>query len=142
MEKRYVRKDGRVVWCLLSASLVRDATGKPLYRIAQVEDITGRREAEEKLRASEAELRALSEAMTDLIFVLDGEGRYLKIAPSDPSLLYKPPAEMLGKTIHEIFPKEQADMFLGHIRRALENRQRADFEYTLEIANPVCGFFR
>ena len=133
MEKRYVHKDGRVVWCLLSASLVRDVSGEPLYGIAQVEDITGRKAAEEKLTASEAELRALFEAMTDLIFVVDGEGRYLKIAPTDSSLLYKPPAELLGKTLDEVFPKEQADAFLGYIWQALERQHTVAFEYDLRI---------
>jgi PAS domain S-box-containing protein len=92
-----------------------------------------RRRVEEELRASEGELRALFEAMSDVILVLDGEGRYLKVAPTNPSLLYKPPAEMLGKTVHEIFPSEQATDFLSNIRRALKTRQTINFEYSLQI---------
>ena len=101
--------------------------------LKEAEERRKRRRVEEELRASEAELRALFEAMTDVILVLDGEGRYLKIAPTNPSLLYKPPAEMLGQTVHEIFPPEQADEFLGHIRRALQTRQTVGFEYSLQI---------
>ncbi len=101
--------------------------------LKEAEERRKRRRVEEELRASEAELRALFEAMTDLILVLDGEGRYLKIAPTNPSLLYKPPAEMLGKSLHEIFPLEQAEEFLGHVRRALETRQTVSFEYSLWI---------
>ena len=86
--------------------------------LKEAEERRKRRQVEEELRASEAELRALFEAMTDVILVLDGEGHYLKIAPTNPSLLYKPPAEMLGKTVNEIFPPKQAEEFLGHIRRA------------------------
>jgi DNA-binding NtrC family response regulator len=92
-----------------------------------------RKRIEEELRASEAELRALFEAMTDIVFVVDGEGRYLKIAPTNPSLLYRPPDQLLGKTVHEVFVPEQADEFLGHIRRALETRRRVNFEYDLQI---------
>ena len=99
-----------------------------------------RRQIAEDLRASEAELRALFEAMTDVILVVNGEGRYLKIAPTNPSLLYRPPAEMLGKTVHEIFPSEQADEFLGHIRRALETRQTVGFEYSLHIGSQRMWF--
>ncbi|HYX40815.1 MAG TPA: response regulator, partial [Pyrinomonadaceae bacterium] len=77
-----------------------------------------RQQAEAALRASEAELRALFAAMTDVILVFDAEGRYLKIAPTDPTYLYKPPADLLGKTLHEVFPQAQADFFLAHIRRA------------------------
>jgi PAS domain S-box-containing protein len=101
--------------------------------LKEAEERRKRRQVEEELRASEAELRALFEAMTDVILVLDGEGHYLKIAPTNPSLLYKPPAEMLGKTVNEIFPPEQAEEFLGHIRRALKTRRTVGFEYSLQI---------
>lgn len=50
MEKRYFHKNGRVVWALLSVSLVRDSSGRPLYCISQIDDITGLKTAEEKGR--------------------------------------------------------------------------------------------
>ena len=46
MEKRYLRKDGAVLWALLSVSLVRDARRRPQYFISQVLDITSRKAAE------------------------------------------------------------------------------------------------
>jgi PAS domain S-box-containing protein len=101
--------------------------------LEEVEERRNRRRVEEELRASEFKLRALFEAMTDVILVLDGEGRYLEVAPTNPSLLYKPPAETLGKTHHEVFAKEQADAFLGQIKRALETRRTVTFEYSLWI---------
>ncbi len=139
-EYRVVAADGRTVWVRDDAVIVRDEAGEPLYWQGFIFDITHRKEAEEALRASEAELRALFEAMTDVILVLDREGRYLKIAPTNPSLLYRPSAEMLGKTVHEVFPKEQADMFLGHIRDALGARETVTFEYGLQIEDRQVWF--
>lgn len=46
MEKRYIRKDGRIVWILLSVSIVRNALGALVHFVSQVQDITGRKEAE------------------------------------------------------------------------------------------------
>ena len=46
MEKRYLHRQGHVVFVLLSVSLVRDAAGQPLYFISQVQDITERKGAE------------------------------------------------------------------------------------------------
>src|SRR5215216_2618066 len=48
MEKRYLRKGGPEVWVNLTVSLVRDASGKPAYFIAVVEDISERKKAEEE----------------------------------------------------------------------------------------------
>ena len=49
-EKRYLRKDGAVVWADTSVSLVRDAEQQPLYFIAQIQDITGRKRTEAALK--------------------------------------------------------------------------------------------
>ena len=48
MEKRYLRKDGSIVWVNLTVSLVRDASGEPAYFIAVVEDISERKKTEEE----------------------------------------------------------------------------------------------
>ena len=50
LEKRYVHKQGHIVWGLLSASTVRDDDGRPLYGVGQIQDITERRRMEEALR--------------------------------------------------------------------------------------------
>jgi PAS domain S-box-containing protein len=50
MEKRYIRKDGSVVWTNLTGSLVKDARGEPSYFIAVLEDISERKRAEEAVR--------------------------------------------------------------------------------------------
>jgi len=50
MEKRYIHKDGHLVWALLSASGVRDSAGKLVHTISQVEDITARKLAEADLK--------------------------------------------------------------------------------------------
>ncbi len=57
IEKRYVRKDGQLVWGLLTVSLVRDLQGQPQYAVGMVQDITERKRAEAALRQSEASLR-------------------------------------------------------------------------------------
>jgi PAS domain S-box-containing protein len=51
LEKRYIRKDGRVVWAALTVALVRAAGGEPSYFIAVVEDIDARKRAEGELAA-------------------------------------------------------------------------------------------
>ena len=57
MEKRYYKKSGDLVWINLTVSLVRDINHTPDYLVAIIEDITERKQAEQKLRQSEADLR-------------------------------------------------------------------------------------
>ncbi len=64
IDKRYYRKDGRLVWGSLTMSLVRDERGEPMFAIAMVEDITERKRAEEALRQTQAALAHLSRVMT------------------------------------------------------------------------------
>src|SRR5262249_7018461 len=68
MEKRYIRKDGSLVWVNLTASLVRDAAGLPLYWIAMAENISERKRASEELRVSEERFRLAAATASDLIF--------------------------------------------------------------------------
>ena len=56
LEKRYIRKDGSLVWVNVSVSLQRDAAGKPAYAIALIQDISERKQAEEALRLANARL--------------------------------------------------------------------------------------
>jgi PAS domain S-box-containing protein len=48
IEKRFVRKDGRVIWMGVRSSTVRDASGRFLYSVRVVQDVTERKEAEER----------------------------------------------------------------------------------------------
>ncbi len=57
LDKRYIRRDGAVVWGHLSVRYVRDAGGRVVYLAPMVQDITERRQAEEALRESEERLR-------------------------------------------------------------------------------------
>jgi two-component system, cell cycle sensor histidine kinase and response regulator CckA len=103
-------------------------------------DVTERKQAEAALKASEAELRALFAAMTDVILVLDAQGRHLKIAPTDPTYLYKPPDEMIGRSLDQIFPKKVAGFFLDHIRLALNEGQMRRIEYRLQFDDKEMWF--
>lgn len=59
-EKRYIRKDGSIVWCLLTTSVVRNEAGNIDYLAAVIQDITGRKAAEQALSALEQEQRRLA----------------------------------------------------------------------------------
>ncbi len=66
-EKRYIRKDGRIIWGNLTTALVRDAAGAPAYFVSVVEDIQERKRAELELAAHRDHLETLvARRTTDL----------------------------------------------------------------------------
>ena len=79
-------------------------------------------------------------SMEDIVLVYDRDGRYVRIAPTNPSLLIKPPEELLGKLIHEVFPKETADRFLDAIQKTLDSGETSQIEYELTVGNESYWF--
>jgi PAS domain S-box-containing protein len=87
-----------------------------------------------------SELSALFAAMPDVVLVYDRDGRYLRVAPTNPKLLYRPREDMLGKTVYEVLPAEQARTFHGYIQQVLATRRTLDVEYQLPIDGEVIHF--
>ena len=100
---------------------------------AFIRDITETRQAEEALIRSEAELQAIFSSLPDVVMVLDADGHYIKIASSTPELLFQPQDDLIGETLHEVFPAETADLFLSNIRAAIQTKQIVHLEYELTI---------
>jgi PAS domain S-box-containing protein len=96
-------------------------------------EVSERQRIEAALRNSEAELRALFAAMTDVITVFDAQGHYVKIVTTNSETLYSPTTDRLGKSVYEIFPPAKASIFVRHIQRALNSGQTVSLEYSLEI---------
>jgi PAS domain S-box-containing protein len=91
MEKRYIKKDGSIVWINLTVSLVRERWGEAKNFIAVVEDITERKRAEEALQEiREAERQRIAHdlhdgALQDLTYIL-AETRRIQEISKDPEL--------------------------------------------------------
>ncbi len=134
-EYRFRRADGTYATVVDRGYIARGEGGEPVRVVGSMMDVTERRRSEEASRASEAELRALFAAMSDVILVLDAEGCYIRIAPTNPSLLYRPSEDLIGRSVREVFDEEMAETFLGHIRRALEEGKPANIEYVLRIGD-------
>ncbi len=103
-------------------------------------DIAQHQRVEAILCDSESQLQALFAAMSDVVLVIDAQGRYLKIAPTKSALLYKPVDQLIDKTLHELFERSQADIFVGHIQDALTTHQTVNFEYSITIREQEVWF--
>jgi PAS domain S-box-containing protein/putative nucleotidyltransferase with HDIG domain len=96
-----------------------------------IQDITESKHAEESLRASEAQLRALIASMRDVVLVIDRDGVYREIAPTSPDQLFKPSSELLGRSLRDIFPPAQAQEFVSAVENVVDTQQPVRIEYEL-----------
>lgn len=131
-EYRMIAADGRVVWLSDNVTVLKK-DGNPYLLRGIMVDITEQKIISEKIEISEKKLRSIFQALPDLFLILDSEGRYIEIAPTNNNLLYRPANELLGKTLHDVFPKKTADMFLNLVQTTLSTRQPANMDYDLEI---------
>jgi len=73
MYKRFIRKDGEIIWTSLSVRCVRKPTGEVDYMVALLKDITVRKKTEEALKESEEKFRLLFERSVDPILLIHGD---------------------------------------------------------------------
>lgn len=73
-QKRYVRKDGAIVWVDVSVTATRDAEGNVLQFNSHIIDITDRKRVEEERARSETKFRTLYESSLDAVMLLDDSG--------------------------------------------------------------------
>ncbi|MFZ4620509.1 MAG: PAS domain S-box protein [Bacteroidota bacterium] len=160
IEHRILRKDGIVRWVRNTLVPRRNETGAVLSYDGLIQDITERKEAEEKLRTSEERNRALVKTLPDLLFVHDEQGRFLDYhAPEGANLIVAFEA-ILGRTIEELIIlyrdhsgslpsimlldestgkhyKESIELFLAGVLkpkmdRALKTGEMQHYEYCLD----------
>ncbi len=73
LEKRYIRKDGAVVWVVVAASLVRTRDGRPDYVVTVVQDITQRKRIEQALQDTKEQFQQLAKNIPEAFWISDLE---------------------------------------------------------------------
>ena len=128
MEKRYIRKNGSIVWVHLTVSGVRDTSGKVKHFISVVEDISARREGEE----ARYRLAAIVESSDDAIVSKDLNGIIASWNAGAQRIFGFTPEEAIGRPITIIIPAELRDEEKEIIRR-LKNGERVEHYETVRI---------
>ncbi|MDB4951175.1 MAG: hypothetical protein JWM27_3824 [Gemmatimonadetes bacterium] len=131
-EGRFRHRDGS--WRLLE-SVGRNRLADPDVRgvVFNSRDVTGRRATEAELRDTAAELGALLAVMPDVVVVLDRDGRYLKVAATAHPLVRELPGEMVGRSVHDVFPPDTAERVVATVRQVLDTWRVGRMEYPLEM---------
>jgi PAS domain S-box-containing protein len=109
LEKRYLRKNGEVLWANRTACVIRDKDGNARDFLIMVEDITERKRAEEAVREGQRKLEAALETnqlivdnSQDVICTVDDEGRFVTMNGASQSLWGYSPEELIGRRYMEL----------------------------------------
>jgi len=105
MEKRYVRKDGSIVWINLTRSLVRKPSGEPKYFVAFIEDITERKQMEVSLQKNEQVLRLFVEHSPAAIAMFDNNMKYIVASRRFLMDYDLGDRNIIGRSHYEVFPE-------------------------------------
>ena len=110
MEKRYLDKQGRTLWVLLSVSLVRDGEGQPVHFVSQIQDFSDRVVAEHAVREREHYLSTLLDNVVDAIVSIDEQGRIETFNHAAEKIFGYLQAEVAGQNINQLIPQMAAEV--------------------------------
>jgi PAS domain S-box-containing protein/putative nucleotidyltransferase with HDIG domain len=129
-EKRYVRKDGEVVWGALTVSAIRDKKGQFLYFLAMVEDITARKQAHGALAESEMRFRDLADPLPSGVFEIDMEGGLTFANKTACDWFGYAPGELRpGTPVTEFLAEEERERVRASFEKALTGGEASTTEY-------------
>ncbi|MDD5313190.1 MAG: PAS domain S-box protein [Dehalococcoidia bacterium] len=133
-EKRYVRKDGAVIWGNVTVSTIRDSKGVLVNFLALIENITERKKAELELEMSLTFLNRVIEQSPTPTWVSDEEGTLIRINQACCKLLNITEDEVVGK--YNVLKDNivEAQGFLPLVKNVFEKGEVAGFELKYDTA--------
>lgn len=106
--------------------------------VCVVQDITAQKLAENALRRSEADKRAILQAIPDLLMHVRGDGTHIDIANSEGYSVLQLDALVAGNvSVYDLIPQELAERRIHYIRQALQTGQLQFYEQDIEVNGQI-----
>ena len=115
-EYRFRRHDGSYAYVIDRGYIMYDVTGKAIRMIGAITNFSERKEAEEKIHASEERYRSLIENVPDVIYTLDQELNYTSINPAGERFYGMTKEELIGKNLETIIAPRLSAMGMENSR--------------------------
>lgn len=122
LHKRYIHRDGRVVWVRLTVGMVRDDLGQPACFVSQLEDITENWQLRETLMGSELKFLTLAENSPNIIVRYDHNLLRTYVNPAFLRLTGKSYDAAMG-----VSPDEGASDYITRLRHVVETGETSQF---------------
>jgi PAS domain S-box-containing protein len=129
IEKRYIHKNGSIIWVVLNVTLLRDYKNDPKYFISIVKDITKSKELEKEARKNEKLFNIIANNLPNgLIHIFDKDFKYIYNAGKELKRLNLNNEELIGKSIYDILDTETAKMVSRNYKKCIEEKKPVSFE--------------
>ncbi len=105
-----------------------------------IHDVSASKRAEKALRESQAKLQATLDAIPDILFEVDLDGRYLSYHSPRSELLIAPPQDLLGHLVSDVMPGDAADIVMASLREANESGYSCGKQILLNLPQGTMWF--
>ena len=108
-DKRYVHRDGTIVWARVRSEMLRGDDGEPAYTVSLLQDITESRQSDLKLLTSERELRSILNNIPDAVSVQGRDHRYRLVNDAFEERFGLDRADVVGRRDEEVLPPQAVE---------------------------------
>ena len=123
----------RPAWGLCNAFPLFDGQGRIYQVVVTVSDITERKYAEQDSRAARQSLRATLDAIPDLMFELDKDGRYCAVHAPQPQLLAAPLESLIGSLVDDVLPAQASSSVHAALSEAADKGHSWGKQFSLPL---------
>lgn len=124
MLKRYIHKDGQLIWAQLYVTLVYDADGLPDFFVSQIVDVTSTIQQEQALENERLRLKAVVDTAVDAIVVINKRGLIESANEATESIFGYTQAELIGNNISLLMPEPYRSEHDHHLAKYAETGER------------------
>lgn len=135
----FTHDNGSVIMVNLNCLRMDEEVNKPILRVAML-DVTQLKQSEEAKQRSDVRLQATIDAIPDLLFETDINGKYYFAHSPNQSLLAAPKEVLIGKTVQEVLPADAAYVVMSAIHQADDEGKSHGKQFELDLPHGKCWF--
>ncbi|SMC38160.1 PAS domain S-box-containing protein [Desulfocicer vacuolatum DSM 3385] len=139
-ETQVTQMDGTLSDIIIDKASIINSKGEITGIVGIFTDITHRKQMERALKKKEARFRAFTQAIPDILFIFDEDGRYIEIFTSASELLFDELTVLKGNYIKNTLPTEVARQHMQVIEKTIQTQKSQFFEYALDVPKGRCWF--
>jgi len=125
LEFRLAGPDNKLIWALFKAGMIYNESGEPVRAVGSLSNITSLKEAQTKLRESEAKYKLISENSSDCICLQELNGRFVFASPSSKDVLGYTPKELKSLRLRDIISEHYLTTVSDTMLNVIKGREKS-----------------